>query len=260
MADIGVTVLVSRGLHPRSNRPRRAPDDARAVELALRLTASEHVRLVHAGVPDEPLLRQYLGMGISKVTVLEVREGDDILPVLSTYLREDPTELILTGRVAEASEGSGFLPYALAHGLQRPIAANICDVSVDKAAQQARLVQALPRGERRVLSAPLPVLATICDKAPPCRQSAFAAARRGVLTLVRAGRVVLPDEISWRETPARGRPKRTRAALHGSATERLRMATQLQQRSGGRILQGLSPEDAAAALRGYLIDEGLLDG
>ena len=70
MTDLNIIALVSVGAHPTSGRSRRAEQDARAVELGLRL-AGERLQLLHAGDPQEPALRGYLGMGLSEMTVLE---------------------------------------------------------------------------------------------------------------------------------------------------------------------------------------------
>lgn len=56
--------LVSIGAHPTSGRPRRAEQDARAVELGLQL-AGDNLQVLHAGDVAEPALRAYLGMGWS---------------------------------------------------------------------------------------------------------------------------------------------------------------------------------------------------
>ena len=56
---IEVVVLLSVGRHPVSLRRRRAPMDARALELALRLPEVSILGL-HAGDPEEPALRDYL--------------------------------------------------------------------------------------------------------------------------------------------------------------------------------------------------------
>ena len=62
--------LVSIGAHPTSGRPRRAEQDARAVELGLQL-AGDNLQVLHAGDVAEPALRAYLGMGLEQLLVLE---------------------------------------------------------------------------------------------------------------------------------------------------------------------------------------------
>ena len=46
-----IAVLVSVGRHPASGRARRADRDARALELALRLSPSARPLVIHAGDP-----------------------------------------------------------------------------------------------------------------------------------------------------------------------------------------------------------------
>ena len=63
-----IAVLLSVGGHPASGRARRAPLDAQALELALRLAEAgqaTRIHALHAGNPAEPALRDYLGMGLT---------------------------------------------------------------------------------------------------------------------------------------------------------------------------------------------------
>ena len=110
---IPTVVLVSIGIHPASQRPRRAEQDARAVEMGLQL-AGDDLHVLHAGNPHEPALRAYLGMGLAQLQVLEQPPQADAVPVLRDYLREAGVQLVLTGNQAETGEGSGMLPYLLA--------------------------------------------------------------------------------------------------------------------------------------------------
>jgi len=71
-----VISLVSIGAHPTSGRPRRAEQDARAVELGLQM-AGDKLQVLHAGNIAEPTLRSYLGMGLPQLHVLEQPEGSD---------------------------------------------------------------------------------------------------------------------------------------------------------------------------------------
>src|SRR4051794_24495740 len=75
-----VISLVSIGAHPTSGRPRRAEQDARAVELGLQM-AGDKLQVLHAGNIAEPTLRSYLGMGLPEIQVLEQPAGSDALPV-----------------------------------------------------------------------------------------------------------------------------------------------------------------------------------
>ena len=50
---IATVALVSIGIHPASGRPRRAEQDARAVELGLQM-AGDKLQVLHAGNIHEP--------------------------------------------------------------------------------------------------------------------------------------------------------------------------------------------------------------
>ena len=99
-----IVTLVSIGAHPTSGRARRADQDARAVELGLRL-AGARLRVLHAGDPHEEALRAYLGMGLDELIVLEQPKQADALPALGDYLHEIGTQMVLTGSQAETGEG-----------------------------------------------------------------------------------------------------------------------------------------------------------
>jgi len=58
MTELNIVALVSVGAHPLSGRPRRAEQDARAVELGLHL-AGERLQVLHAGDPQQEALRAY---------------------------------------------------------------------------------------------------------------------------------------------------------------------------------------------------------
>ena len=253
---VDVAVLLSVGRHPASGRPRRADLDARALDLALRLPQAR-VRALHAGDPDEPALRDYLGMGLAAIDVLAIGTADDPLPALVDHLRSAPPDLVLTGVVAEAGEGSGALPYALAASLDLTVAANVA--AIDIVGSEASIVQALPRGRRRALGATLPVFATVGVGAPPARQSAFARARVGAVWELPATSVLDRDLATWQAAPARPRPPRLKPIGGATAAERLRLATD-NVGTGGRVLEGLPPDRAAAEIYRYLKALGLVGG
>jgi electron transfer flavoprotein beta subunit len=252
---IAVAVLVSIGRHPASGRARRADSDARALELALRLSPAAPPLVIHAGDPREPALRDYLGMGLESMTVLELPAGADPVPALAAHLQAVRPQLVLAGAGAEAGEGSGMVPYALAAALDAVLAADIAEIAL--AGDRLALLQALPRGRRRRLSAALPAVVTVGSAAPPARPFAFGPARRGRLEVVNA--VAIPDaeRATWRLHPARARPKRLKTAGDGSAAERLRAATEIAA-GRGRLLVDPPPAEAARAIWDYLRDEGIV--
>jgi electron transfer flavoprotein beta subunit len=252
---LAIAVLVSVGRHPASGRARRADRDARALELALRLSPAARPLVIHAGDPGEPALRDYLGMGIESLTVLDLPSGADPIPALAEHLKMLRPQLVLAGTGAEAGECSGMVPYALAAALDAAIAADIADIAL--AGDRLDLLQALPRGRRRRLSAPLPAVITVGSAGPAARPFAFGPARRGRIDIVAAAAVPDSERAAWQLRPARARPKRLKVASGGSAAERLRAATEVAA-GRGRLLVDPPPAEAARAIWDYLRDEGIV--
>lgn len=250
-------VLLSLGRHPASGRTRRADLDARALELALSLGERARLSAVHAGQPDEPALRDYLGMGLATLRVLGQPAEADALPALVWHLRRQPPGLLLAGAAAETGEGSGFLPYALAAALGCVLVPDI--VSLRLTGDGVELDQALPGGRRRRLFARLPLMATVGRQAPEARASAFGPARRGSIeTIAVPAPLGDPMRREWRESALRPRPRRLMAPVAGSAEERLRAITQVQA-GRGRLLADPTPEEAARAIYDYLVEESILE-
>ena len=253
---LSVAVLVSEGRHPTSGRPRRADCDARAVELALRLPEAS-ISLVHAGSENSPALRDYLGMGIGRMTALSLPIDADPTPALIDWLSHLAPDVVLTGRQAEGGEGGGFLPYRIAHALSRPLMPDACVLRIEGG--RAIVTQALPKGRRRRLRAALPVLVTIGPAAPAPRQSAFAKARRGHIR-VETGTIAPKTPVPWTAAPAKRRPRRIKGVdPNASAADRLKAITEMTGKQGD-VLVGLSPEAAAERLLDFLIAEGVVGG
>jgi len=251
-----IITLISIGLHPASSRPRRADQDARAVELGLQLAGSR-LQVVHAGNPREPALRSYLGMGLESLTVLEQPADADALPILAEYLTAANAHLILTGHQAETGEGSGLLPFLLAESLGWPLVTGLAEVEAIKDGR-ARVLQALPRGQRRRLEVCLPFVASVDNAAPTPRQSAFGAARRGRIHT----HTVTPcaDALLTASTlhPARPRPKRLKVIKAKTGADRMRAATAKASGGSGKILENLPPAEGAQAIFKLLQEEGVL--
>jgi electron transfer flavoprotein beta subunit len=251
-----VITLVSVGAHPTSGRPRRAEQDARAVELGLQL-AGDNLHVLHAGDADEPALRGYLGMGLDELHVLSQPAGADALPGLADYIRESGVQLVLTGSQAETGEGSGMLPYLLAEKLGWPLVVGLAEVeSISNGS--ALVLQALPRGQRRRLKVRLPLLATVDNAAPKPRQSAFGPAQRGLLDVEDIEVVI--DEISTTAqlSPAKPRPKRLKVIKAKSGADRMKAATAKASGGGGQVLKGVSAQEGAAAILKLLVEEGVV--
>ena len=254
-----LAVLISIGVHPISGRARRADLDARAVEIALRLVeqhADLAIRIIHAGNPHDPALRDYLGMGIECVTVLDLSDRCDALEPIADYLSQLKPEIVLAGSHSETGEGSGFLPYALAETLGVAIAPAIIDVTLDH--NELHLVQALRAGRRRLLSAPAPLLIVVDKAAPEPRQSAFAKARRGLIETLPVTAREDSWMKAWRFSPARRPGSRVGIPSGTSLAERLASVTEVRHGAGARLVNP-TPDEAALAIYTFLKDTGCLD-
>jgi electron transfer flavoprotein beta subunit len=253
---VQVISLVSIGAHPTSGRTRRAEQDARAVELGLRLVG-DNLQVLHAGEAQEPALRAYLGMGLNELHILEQPPGADALPVLVDYIRHSPAQLVLAGSQAETGEGSGMLPFLLAEQLGWPLVTGLAEVE-SLGNGTALVLQALPRGQRRRLKVRLPFLATVDNAAPKPRQSAYGPAQRGTLGVEEVE--VVADELLTSQVlqPAKPRPKRLKVIKAKSGADRMKAATAKASGGTGQVLKGLPPEEGAAAILKLLIEEGVV--
>jgi electron transfer flavoprotein beta subunit len=139
--DHPTVVLVSIGAHPASGRPRRAEQDARAVELGLQL-AGDNLHVLHAGNPRADPCALIWAWGWRSCRCWNNRHGADAVPVLRDYLREAGVQLVLTGSQAETGEGSGMLPYLLAEQLGWPLMVGLAQIeSVHR--RRGQVLQAL---------------------------------------------------------------------------------------------------------------------
>ncbi|MBS3803541.1 MAG: electron transfer flavoprotein subunit beta [Oleiphilaceae bacterium] len=262
-SSLSIAVLVSVGRHPLTGRPRRADQDARALEMAFSVAGAAPA-LLHAGPCDDPsedALRCYLGMGggtdLDSLIVLEQTADADIIPALADELTALGPQLVLCGTRAETGESSGMLPYLLAERLGWPIITGVAEIeSIHEGVVVA--LQALPRGQRRRLSVRLPAIATADSAAPAPRASAYGPAMRGALTFSNTGSADDEARQDWLVSPARKRPKRLKIITATSARERFKAAAAKSQGGGGKVLKDLSPEAAAEAIQALLKEEGVL--
>jgi electron transfer flavoprotein alpha subunit len=224
-AGAKIAVLLSVGRHPASGRARRAPLDARALEMALSMPGAQ-IYAIHAGDPAESALRDYLGMGLERLTVLTVPQAGDPIPVIAAHLEQLAPDIVLCGGHAENGEDTGVLPYLIAQALGHAVVADVAAIRIVDG--KACLTQALPRGKRRLIE-------TISADA-------------STDTFI-AGAEIRP----WRP-----RPKRMRLAAAASAADRLRAMT--ETRSGqGAVMINPSPEDAARAIYNYLLEKRIIE-
>ncbi|MEJ2452641.1 MAG: electron transfer flavoprotein subunit beta [Candidatus Thiodiazotropha sp.] len=253
MNRLKVAAMVSVGSHPASGRPCRAPLDARAVEMGLGLDGAE-LQMVHAGDPDNPALRDYLGMGLPTLTVLQQPAQGDSIPALLQWARREQPELLLLGCRANGGEDSGMAPFLLAQALGYAVVVDAVQIEVRD--RELEIVQALPRGQRRLIRAELPCVVAVGAAAPAPRQSAYGPARRGRIAIEPVEPAVDIEAMHWEIQPARKRPKRLKVVKAKTAAERFMAATAVQ--GGGKTVRGVSPTEAARVIYDYLKEEELV--
>jgi electron transfer flavoprotein alpha subunit len=254
-AKATVAVLLSVGRHPASGRARRAPLDARALEMALSIPGAE-IHAIHAGDPTEPALRDYLGMGLERLTVLAVPQGSDPVPTITDHLKLLAPDVILCGGRAERGEQTGMVPYLVAEALGFAMVPDLTAIDIDAA--KAALTQALPRGKRRLVETRTPVVATVSMAAPAPRQVAFARARRGIIDTVTADAPADSFLAAAEIRPWRPRPKRMRLAAATSAADRLKAMTETKSGEGALMINP-SPQDAARVIYDYLLEKRIIE-
>jgi electron transfer flavoprotein beta subunit len=249
---VKLTVLLSAGRHPVSDRPCPVPVEAQAIGLARRL--GETVGL-HAG-SDPALIRDYLGFGLGRITHLKLPPGSDPEASLLAALKGNPPDLVLAGRRGQGGDDTGLLPYRLAMSLGWPIVADA--VSITAEGGTLTVDQALPRGARRRVTVSLPALVTIHPAAPPAPGFAFGAIRRGSITTTTQDAPADPAPI-FDERPYRRRPRLMRgvSSAGGSAGDRLRAATETGG-GGGTLLIDPTPDAAATAILAFLAERAIL--
>lgn len=251
-----VVSLISVGRHPQSGRSRRADQDGRAVELGLKLAGTE-LDVVHAGNAAEPVLRQYAGMGLAEVTILEQDESADAIDALSGYLAQAKADIVLTGVRAESGESSGMVPYILAEKLGWPIVARVADI-VDIKDGEAQVLLALPRGQRRQVAVKLPFIASIDNAAEIARQSAFGPGMRAAMATQVGSENTDVLRANWQEAPAKPRPKRLKVVKAKTAADRFKAATAKPAGGSGKVMKNESAEEKAKAIFDLLIEEKVI--
>jgi len=256
-AGLRITALVSVGKHPSSGRARRADQDARAVEMGLRI-APQGLEVVHAGSSDEAVLRDYAGMGLAALKVIQQSAELDAVPALSEYLSEETPDIILTGVRAESGESSGMMAYLLGEKLGLPVVSRVAEIR-SVANGHAEVLQALPRGQRRAVRVCLPFIASVDSAAAAPRQSAYGPGMRAKLQPEERG-IEIPDAVRslWQESPARKRPKRLKVVKAKTAADRFKAATAKATGDGGTVMRNETAAEKAQAIFDLLVEEGVL--
>jgi electron transfer flavoprotein beta subunit len=254
--NLNVVSLVSVGRHPQSGRARRAEQDGRAVELGLKL-AGQDLTAVHAGNPEETVLRQYAGMGLSALTVLEQEENDDALPILAGFLQDNQASIVLTGVRSESGESSGMLPYLLAEKLGWPLLSRVADI-VNIKDGEAEVLLALPRGQRRAITVALPFIATVDNAATEARQTAYGPGLRASIQVIVSEPTADDAFEGWVLSPAKPRPKRMKVVKAKTAADRFKAATAKSVSGGGKVMKNETSAEKAQAIFDLLVEEKVI--
>jgi len=223
-------VLLSQGLHPVSGKPCLPRAEGQAARLAAALDAQAGG--LHAG-PTSEIVREALGRGLAYLTHLKL-DGDPV-PALVAALREAKADVVLAGPCGQGGEDTGLLPYAVAHALGWPLVAHA--VALEAAAGGLRVTQALPKGARRFVTAPTPLVVTVHPGAPAPLPFAHGRARAGRVTQIAAA-AAPPPPLDGETRPYRARPK-VLVAQAGASTK-------------GRVLVNPDPQEAAREILDYL--------
>ncbi len=254
-----VAVLISAGRHPISGTPRFCRGDAVAMALGHRV-AGHALRVVHAGSPEEPSLQDYFALGAGTIEVLRVEEGSDFIFGLAAHLQN--ADIILTGGNTELGAGSGLLPYALAHALARPVVTNVLDVRVgtnESEEREAEIRQFLPKGQRRRIVCPLPLVMSVHPRAPAELKYAYARRLSGRIAVLPGPAIpalAVPDR--WTLDPAPRRPVRLKAPERKSGHARMQSAVVSEAKGGIVAFEG-STVDKAQVMLNYLREHQLVD-
>ena len=251
--SLSVAVLISAGRHPVSGFPRACRGDAVAMALGHRLAGSS-LRVVHAGALADPSLPDYLALGAGRIDVVAIADGDDAMPALAAQSKG--VDLILTGQQSEQGEGSGLLPYLIAKALQRPVIADA--LRVDIGAGEVVVRQFLPKGKRRLIAAPFPLVVAVHPMAPVKLNYAYAQRVAGRIELTPASPTPCGASSVWTVEPEKRCPVRLKAQDIADAHDRMMSYIQTPSKGGTVAFDG-SPVDKAQILLSYLREHRLID-
>lgn len=246
-----IIVLAGAARHPLTQLPCRGRDDAAAVEMSLRIAVANaaDLHLVHRGSPEEPALRCYFGMGISRIVALTPDAN------LSTHLAAEGPSLVVTGSRSGFGSGEGLLPYRIAADCGWPLIA--ATVDAQPKGKGWEIAQYRPRGARRFITTFGTTVVTVGEGGPQPRQPAFAWARIGKVELMSVATGACPPSQlpHWVARPARNRPVASSTPT-GSAADRRRALLQ-QETTSGRLVVDITVLEMARELLHQLDQLGL---
>lgn len=256
--SFSVAALISAGRHPVSGVPRACRGDAVAMALGLSL-AGDALRVVHCGEAEEPALLDYIAYGARKI---EVVKGDaECVSIAALADALSGVDLILTGSGAERGAGSSLLPYMLAEALGRPVIANALEIMVERgeAGSAARVRQFLPKGQRRQIACPLPLVVAVHPFAPVSLTYAYARRMSGRVEVTSSGfPAVATEPPSWVVEAAPRRPVRLKAQEKKAGHARLLSAIVSEAKGGVVAFEGTTVDKAQVVLN-YLREHRLVD-
>lgn len=253
-----IVTLLSVAHHPLSGREIYSTNDGRALQLALQLNAPRH-KAVHVGDKGCPALEGYLGMGLDKIYCLDGGKDNkkyDVCSLLSSFIQQENPALVICGTRAQGGMASGMLPYILARELQLPLISGILHAS--RQDDKIKLVQFLPRGKRRDLTADLPLILVVHPNAPLDIMFAWARAQAGSVLASETTQ----QEISqlcgdWEYSELRKGRKRLAISSGKSGFERMQRALSMQG-GGGQIIKDGSSADKAKIAFDFLRGKNLV--
>ena len=132
---VDIAVLLSVGRHPASGRARRAPLDAQALELALRLSRPVTPPASTRSTPVTRRNRRSATTSAWASTAWKCWKPppEPIPSPRSPHACTNSPALILTGAVAEGGEDSGMVPYLIAQALNHTLVPDIIGIDVTDA-------------------------------------------------------------------------------------------------------------------------------
>jgi electron transfer flavoprotein beta subunit len=225
--------------------------------LGLSLTPND-LRVIHCGNSGELSLQDYIAYGASKIEVMPAEVCHVPISALADAL--NGVDIILTGSRAELGAGSGLLPYALAEALERPVVANVLDVTVGQGSKpEVRVRQFLPKGQRRQIACPLPLVIAVHPFASVSLKYAYARRMSGQIEV---GASMQPEDSTtlsnWAVETAPRRPVCLKAPDKKPGHARLLSAIVSEGKSGVVAFEGTTVDKAQVVLN-YLREHRLVD-